>query len=195
MENLSLQELQFFLEEDLFLLPEDAKKLKDQQPISDQTSSLEAPNHSVKEAEETYESTPSNPELTKEDLPPIQVKGNFTKGLLIVHEEDDLSEEVMNMLVKMINAVGHSMNEVGLVSSSILENRTLEEFEALNAHIILKFGKIKHPVNSVPAIPYEVFTDQETQYLFADALGQISEDNTMKRKLWNALQILFNIKK
>ncbi|SIN77401.1 hypothetical protein [Algoriphagus halophilus] len=195
MENLSLQELQFFLEEDLFLLPEDAKKLKDQQSNSDQTSSLEAPNRSVKEVQETYESTISSTELAKEELPPIQVKGNFTKGLLIVHEEDDLSEEVMNMLVKMINAVGHSMNEVGLVSSNILENRTLEEFEALNAHTILKFGKIKHAVNSVPAIPYEVFTDLETQYLFADALGQIAEDNTLKRKLWNALQILFNIKK
>lgn len=195
MENLSLQELQFFLEEDLFLLPEDAKKLKDQSSITVPSSNLETPSKLVNETKEEDESNSDSSEPTQEYLPPIQVKGNFTKGLLIVHEEENLSEEVMNMLVKMINAVGHSMNEVGMVSSSILENRSLEEFEALNAHIILKFGKIKHPVNSVPAIPYEVFTDQETQYLFADPLGQIAEDNTMKRKLWNALQILFNIKK
>jgi len=192
MENLSLQELQFFLEEDLFLLSEDKKSIQHQDSNSQNDQITSQSKEIVNEEFEEYN---VDTIIQKENLNPIPIKGNFTKGLLVVHEEDNLSEEVMDMLVKMINAVGRSMNEVGLVSSPTLEDRTLEEFQALNAHIILKFGRIKHPVNAIPAIPYEVFTDEETHYLFADALSQISEDNTMKRKLWNALQVLFNIKK
>lgn len=191
MENLSLQELQFFLEEDLFLLPEDKKSIKSKTSVSKKADLISKSDDSVQEESGNYSSDSSNQQVPD----PIPVKGNFTKGLLVIHEEQELSEEVMDMLVKMIVAVGRSMNEVGLVSSPTLEGRTLEEFQALNAHIILKFGRIKHPVNAVPAIPYEVYTDDETQYLFADALSQISEDKTMKRQLWNALQVLFNIKK
>ncbi|WP_296697872.1 hypothetical protein [Algoriphagus sp.] len=190
MENISLQELQFFLEEDLFLLPEDKNSIKSKTSISSKVEPISESNNTLNEDLGSY-----NSETTHQQADPIPVQGNFTKGLLVVHEEQELSEEVMDMLVKMINAVGRSMNEVGLVSSPVLEGRTLEEFQALNAHIILKFGRIKHPINAVPAIPYEVFTDDETQYLFADALSQISEDKGMKRQLWNALQVLFNIKK
>lgn len=191
MENLSLQELQFFLEEDLFLLEEDKNSLKSKNSTSQKVDPISKSDNTLHEELGNY-SSDSNKQQVDD---PIPVNGNFSKGLLVIHEEKELSEEVMDMLVKMINAVGRSMNEVGLVSSPTLEGRTLEEFQALNAHIILKFGRIKHPVNAVPAIPYEVYTDDETQYLFADALSQISEDKTMKRQLWNALQVLFNIKK
>ncbi|MEN2282990.1 hypothetical protein AAGF08_12680 [Algoriphagus sp. SE2] len=191
MENLSLQELQFFLEEDLFLLPEDKNAIRSKSSEKKDTDIISKSDNTVHEGLDNYGSDSNNQPVAE----PIPVKGNFSKGLLVVHEEQELSEEVMDMLVKMINAVGRSMNEVGLVSSPTLEGRTLEEFQALNAHIILKFGRIKHSINAVPAIPYEVYTDDETQYLFADALSQISEDKSMKRQLWNALQVLFNIKK
>lgn len=192
MEKISLHELQFFLEEDLFLIPEDRQQLENSssqivQPFSESTPA------EVQESQEVYDSPIGEEEKIESE--PIQVKGTFSNGLLIVHEEEELNAEVMDMLVKMINAVGKSMNEVGMVSSEILEGRSLEDFMALNAHTILKFGRISHPVNSVPAIPYEVYTDRETQYLFADSLSQIAEDKMMKRKLWNALQILFNINK
>ncbi|MBN3582257.1 hypothetical protein JYB64_07640 [Algoriphagus aestuarii] len=190
MENPSLQELQFFLEEDLFLLQEDKKKYSDPGKVSEINASSPTLENVVKESSENYTT-----ESTPEEIVPIPMKGNFSNGLLIVHEEDELSDQVMDMLVKMINAVGRSMNEVGIVCSSNLEGRSMEDFDALNAHVVLKFGRIKHPVNTIPAIPYEVFTDEETQYLFADALSQITENNDMKRKLWNALQVVFNIKK
>ena len=192
MEKISLHELQFFLEEDLFLIPEDRQQLENSSSQVVQPASESTPAE-VQESQEVYDSPIIEEEKIESE--PIQVKGSFSNGLLIVHEEEELNAEVMDMLVKMINAVGKSMNEVGMVSSEILEGRSLEDFMALNAHTILKFGRISHPVNSVPAIPYEVYTDRETQYLFADSLSQIAEDKMMKRKLWNALQILFNINK
>ena len=124
---------------------------------------------------------------------PILIKGNFSKGILVIHEEANLNAEVMDMLVKMLNACGHSMSEVGLLAAENLENRSLEEFKALNAHVVLKFGRIKHPINQLPISSYEIHTEEETEYLFADALTSISEDKALKRKLWTALQLLFNL--
>src|SRR5690606_17568375 len=97
--------------------------------------------------------------------------------------------------VKMINAVGHSMSEVGLLSSQELEGRSLAELYDLNAHIVLKFGRLKHPINSLPASDYQIHMEGETEYLFADSLTIISENNVLKGKLWNTLKVLFNIAK
>lgn len=201
MEQDSLENLKAFLEEELFLIPEDLKKLEDELngkihtavtvPVSQATS---APTPTV-ETKEPLKSESSELEEVMQELKaePIPLKGNFTKGILILHEESELSAEVMDMLVKMINACGHSMAEVGMVSSEHLENRTMEDFQALNAHVILKFGRIKHPVNAISAQPYEVLAEDETEYLFADALSVIAEDVTLKKKLWKSLQILFNL--
>ena len=138
--------------------------------------------------------TPTEQEVKLEPIEaPIPIKGNFSKGILVIHEEANLNAEVMDMLVKMLNACGHSMSEVGLLAAENLENRSLEEFKALNAHIVLKFGRIKHPINQLPINSYEIHTEEDTEYLFADALSSISEDKGLKRQLWGALQLLFNL--
>jgi len=97
------------------------------------------------------------------------------------------------MLVKMLNACGYSMSEVGLVASEILASRNMEDFQNLNGHVVLKFGRIKHPIQQLPFSKYEIHVENETEYLFADALSTIAEDKTLKRQLWGALQLLFNL--
>ncbi|MDO8967892.1 MAG: hypothetical protein Q8S14_16885 [Algoriphagus sp.] len=173
MENDTIAELQSLITEDLYLIPEDQEAILAQ---------LEGRTVAAKEVESS-----------DAIIEPIPVKGNFSKGVLILHEESELSTEVLEMLVNMINAVGHSMTEVGMVSSEVLEDRSMEDFLSLNAHIVLKFGRIKHPINAVPAHPYEVYSENETEYLFADSLSSISEDKALKKKLWMALQALFNL--
>jgi hypothetical protein len=173
MENDSIAELQSLLTEELYLLSQDREE------ILRKLAENEVPAAELTQVEPI--------------LDPIPVKGNFTKGILVVHEEQELSPEVMEMLVNMIKAVGHSMNEVGMVSSEVLENRSMEDFQALNAHVVLKFGVIKHPVNALFDQSYEVHAVDETEYLFADSLSSIFEDKKLKVKLWNSLQILFNL--
>ncbi|MBA4300897.1 hypothetical protein SAMN03080617_00333 [Algoriphagus alkaliphilus] len=173
MVNDTIAELQSLITEDLYLIPEDQEAILAQ---------LEGRTVAAKEVESS-----------ESIIEPIQVKGNFSKGVLILHEESELSTEVLGMLVNMINAVGHSMTEVGMVSSEVLEDRSMEDFLSLNAHIVLKFGRIKHPINAVPAHSYEVYSENETEYLFADSLSSISEDKALKKKLWTALQALFNL--
>jgi hypothetical protein len=197
MENDSLESLQTFLEDSIFLLPEDQKKIE--QSLFG-TSESQGGNETVivEKSADLNAETPEKSNLPEEvqSAPisdPIQVRGNFTKGILVVHEESSLNSEVMDMLVKMLNACGHSMTEVGLLAAESLENRSMEDFQALNAHVVLKFGRVKHPLNQLPVTPYEIHTEGETEYLFADALTSISEDKTLKRQLWTTLQLLFNL--
>ena len=178
MEKDSIEELQALLTEEIYLIPED------REVILSQLAENDAPVPEPIKKESIHEEPIQDP---------IPINGNFTKGILILHEEKELSTEVMDMLVNMIKAVGHSMNEVGMVSSLALENRSMEDFLALNAHVVLKFGVIKHPVNALFDQYYEVQASDETEYLFADSLSSIFEDKKLKVKLWNSLQILFNL--
>jgi hypothetical protein len=196
MEQISIHHLSQFITEELFLIQEDmeisaqietesSKSLE--QPVLKQTIPI------IPQVVQTISEEKVIIQELKEE--PIPVLGNFEKGVLILIEEDSLRPEVMEMLVKMLNAVGHSMNEVGLIHSHTLDMRSMKDLKNLNAHTILKFGRIQHPINSVPANQYEVYAEEDVQYLFAEALTSISEDNSLKKKLWGALQILFNISK
>ena len=198
MENDSLESLSAFLEEPIFLLEEDQKSIAAalQVSVGSEIAPAEVLNTSISPNENVATDTlrPTDQEIKLEAVEePIPIKGNFSKGILVIHEEANLNAEVMDMLVKMLNACGHSMSEVGLLAAENLENRSLEEFKALNAHIVLKFGRIKHPINQLPINSYEIHTEEETEYLFADALTSISEDKGLKRQLWGALQLLFNL--
>jgi hypothetical protein len=194
----SLESLSAFLEEPIFLLEADRKRLAESLQVSggkEAISALEQPvafYSSENIVSDTL--TPVDQETKMESVEePIPIKGNFSKGILVIHEETNLNPEVMDMLVKMLNACGHSMSEVGLLAAENLENRSMEDFKALNAHVVLKFGRIKHPINQLPISSYEIHTEEETEYLFADALTSISEDKGLKRQLWTALQLLFNL--
>lgn len=199
MENDSLESLSAFLVEPIFLLEEDQKSIAAALQVSVESKSFSAKELNTSSISSnqnvaTNSQTPTDQEIKLEAAEePIPIKGNFSKGILVIHEEVNLNAEVMEMLVKMLNACGHSMSEVGLLAAENLENRSLEEFKALNAHIVLKFGRIKHPINQLPINPYEIHTEEETEYLFADALTCISEDKGLKRQLWGALQLLFNL--
>tara|TARA_R110002051_G_C8606955_1_gene481289 strand:- start:170 stop:745 length:576 start_codon:yes stop_codon:yes gene_type:complete len=190
MENMSIQELQHIITEELFFF--------EKEPKADQAK--QDSNHSVetekpKTLPKTVHLADTTPPTEEVKQQPLRVRGKFEKGILVLHEEDKLRPEVLEMLVNMVNAVGHSMNEVGLLSSKELEGRTLSELYDLNAHIVLKFGRLKHPINALPASDYQIHTEDETEYLFADALTTISEDKALKGKLWNTLKVLFNISK
>lgn len=182
---MGIAELQFIIPEELYFFRETAHPMDttaDKTPVE--------PYSTINKS--TVEAVDNEQETTKD---PIQIRGNFANGILVLHEEEALDAEVMDMLVKMINAIGHSMNGIGMLSSKELEGRSLEEFHELNAHKVLKFGRIKHPINAMPAGDYQIHTEKETEYLFADSLSDIAGSKDLKAKLWNTLKVLFNISK
>jgi hypothetical protein len=206
MEHDSLEALKSLIEEEIYLIPEDREKILAELETSTKESQTEIitkdsplpPAAEDKKIVSTVQA--AQPEVTSEVIKDealvesITVIGNFSRGVLILHEEAALRDELMEMLVKMINACGHSMSEIGLVASEHLEGRSMEDFNNLNAHTVLKFGRVSHPINSVPAKPYEVYSERETEFLFADSLSMIAEDVNLKKKLWTSLQVLFKLK-
>ena len=205
MENDSLAELKWLIDEEIYLIPEDRKAILTQLEATPAgsfggASTGPIPSESgdnrpiISVVSRPTEATPE-PKNQDDELisVPITVRGNFSKGVLILHEEPTLKPELMEMLVKMINACGHSMNEIGLLASGELEGKSMDEFKNLNAHTILKFGRINHPINAVSSRSYEIFAENETEYLFADSLSTIAEDVSLKKKLWTSLQVLFHL--
>ncbi|MHA7128555.1 hypothetical protein [Algoriphagus namhaensis] len=189
MENNPLVELAEVITEDLYFLPEDYMA---PQPSTSEIKQETSPPHKTTE-QPTVDSAAE--EQAPEPKAPIQVKGAFKQRILVIHEEQELANEVLELLSNILKAVNHSMSDVGLISSYDLSDRSMEDLYELNAHKIIKFGRIKHSVNAVPAQDYQVHSDGETEYLFADALTTIQEDKALKGKLWKALQNLFNITK
>ncbi|MFC3881432.1 hypothetical protein ACFOSV_14655 [Algoriphagus namhaensis] len=195
MEKITLSELANIITEEIYLLPEDramdSNEATHQEALEDKSPKQEpAPQQPVENEEAEQVSVVMEPKLE-----PIKISGSFNQGILILHEEEELSGEIMTLLSNIINAVNHSMNDVGLVASSQLAGRSLEELYDLGAHKIVKFGRIRHGIDALPAPDYQVYTENETEFLFADALTSIQEDKALKGKLWKALQSLFNITK
>lgn len=193
MENDSLNSLKLFLQEDIYLIGEEADLILGRQ---DMPHAVEVNSqHISPETEDSKEEIEAQETLiqeVKEPTPPL-VRGGFEKGILILHEEEALNEEIMDMLSKIISAVNQSMTDIGLLSSKELEGKSLEEFQAINAHKVIKFGRISHPINALPIHDYQIKTEGETEFLFADSLTQINMDKTLKKKLWETLKTLFNI--
>ncbi|TFV97591.1 hypothetical protein E4S40_02775 [Algoriphagus kandeliae] len=193
MEKDSLNSLKLFLQEDLYLFGEEVDQILDKQNTKEiSTEILKKEEVETEDSIDELELEDTRIQEVSEPVPPI-IRGGFEKGILILHEEEALNDEIMDMLSKIIIAVNQSMNDVGLLSSKELEGKSLEDFQAINAHKVIKFGRISHPINALPIHDYQIKTEGETEYLFADSLTQISMDKALKRKLWDTLRTLFNI--
>jgi len=189
MEKENLNELSSLLTEEIYFLPEEFNEA----PQEEKEENRPAPSiSSVEEPKIKSLKTGKTEDLKPE---PIKVRGDFSQQVLVLHEESELTEDALELLSKILGAVNHSMSDIGLLSSEELEGRSLEDFKEIGAHKIIRFGRIKHPINAIPAPEYQVHSDEETEFLFADALTVIKDDNSLKRKLWGALQVLFHVTK
>lgn len=192
MENESLHSLKLLFGEDIYLLPEEIDLILGQDKKEPEISIEVTDSSPSPYSSETEEPEEKEVFEVREATPPI-VRGNFGKGIVVLHEEEELNEEMLDLLSKMISAVSHSMSDVGLLNSRELEGKSLEDFYAINAHKVIKFGKIAHPINALPIPDYQVKTEEETEFLFANSLTQISMDRSLKKKLWESLKTLFNV--
>ena len=185
MENINLQHLSLFLDQELVILPEEIRK--------HQLSEMLKARHAYHLEEEDSEDRESLREPEEEELL-LNYEGNFEKGVLICYEGKHLEKGTRVFLLKILGAVGLSLKDVALVSGNHLQESPEKSFTQLNPHTCLIFGSIKHP--SIPSKKnnYEILNG-EIVFLFADDLKEIEEDTSLKKKLWKILQVLFQINK
>ena len=179
MENMGLQHLSLFLEEEIFVLKEEISQLAHTpEPIFTEEEEVEALLESdAAQAEE------------------ILYEGGFEKGILIVFQDNELSDAYKELLFKILQAVNCNLKDIALVSAPSLEKTDEGAVSALSPNKIIVFGKTSHSIMGHKKATYEIIQEDGVEYLFADDLQEISQEVGLKKALWNQLQILFGIKK
>jgi hypothetical protein len=175
MENSGLSHFGMYLDQEVFLLPEDKINL---------LSSLGNP--AAIEEELPIEEEPEYPTLTYE--------GNFEKGVLVVHLGEQLSQPLTSLLLKILDAVGCSLKDIALIGTTTLETVPIQSIYDMDPNKIIVFGSFRHELMTVKPGDYQIIQHGGVEYLFADDIKLIAEDQQLKRALWNELQVLFNIK-
>jgi hypothetical protein len=182
MENMGIQHLGLFLDSEIYVIPEELPLLVQFGDKEDLSS-------------ETIHSEPTEEELIEEELITPEFEGGFEKGVLIAFEGNELSEEHKDLLFKILGAVGCSLKDIALTGSIHIEEVSMASILAMNPDKIILFGLFHHDIMSRKKNNYEIIQEDDIEYLFADDLAQISENVVLKKSLWSALQVLFNITK
>ncbi|WP_291783454.1 hypothetical protein [Cecembia sp.] len=125
----------------------------------------------------------------------LSFEGGFEKGVLVAYDTLQLSDELKELLFKILDAVGCSLKDIALCHAGIMQEASMEQIEALNPAKIIVFGRFNHPLMHHKKEAYTVQMSEDTEYLFADTLEQINHDKSLKKALWLALKTLFNVTK
>lgn len=132
----------------------------------------------------------------EEEIPELETatyEGNFQKGLLILYQGNELPEDSRLFLMNILTAVNHSLKDIALISEASIRNGHTDSITQLNPRNILIFGKLNHSIMKIKKDDYSIIQEDYT-YLFADDLKELEANKPLKKKLWTALQLLFNIK-
>lgn len=178
MENMNLQLLSLFLDKEIYLVPgEKHAYLAAQTPVVETT---ELATEAAGMIEET---------LT------IAFEGGFEKGILVVHEENELKPELKEMLFNLFGALQCSLKDMAVAKALDLEGMPMESVTNLGPSKVIVFGLVRHDLMAFQKNKYEIVQEDGIEYLFADSLGVIAENKALKKQLWKEIQVLFNIKK
>ena len=186
MEALNLQQLSLILDQNLVILPEDVEQYLKAINIKPEVTAVDRlPETSPQDmAAEEY----------VEEVNKLRYEGNFEKGILVVFQGNSLESSHREFLLKILGAVGCSLKDVALISTTHLLESPPESVNQLNPHKCLVFGSFNHPIMKFKSTTYETISGDAT-YFFADALEDLADSVQLKRNLWNGLQVLFQIKK
>lgn len=184
MENHSIHDMGLFLDLELFLLPEERKLMFQNNGM--QEYSLDNKTENLNEFQEREEI---------EESISLEFEGGFEKGVLLVYEGQTLSQELSDLLFKILNAVGCSLKDIALLSNDQLGSTGLEVIQSLGPEKVIVFGNLKHELMGYKRKNYEIQMLEGVEYLFADDLDAINENKNLKISLWTQLQTLFNISK
>ncbi len=176
MEELSLHELSLFIQETIYAMPEEVKPYTTANP-RDHVSLVQ---DAVADEDEVLQ---------------LEYEGNFEKGVLIAYAEPQLPADLHSLLFKILAAVGCSIKDIALINGPAIADVNTADIINMNPSKVIIFGKIKSGLMGLKKKPYEIQNEDGIEFLFSDELQQIEDDKSLKRLLWNELQVLFDIKK
>ncbi len=135
----------------------------------------------------------------KEWLQGDQLEGAYTNKILIIYDTDqyELEESQRKLLENILKAIGLQISDIQRLN---LQHQEMQQFWQINRvyqpQKIIGFGISPRSLGLVVrAIKYRTFSFQEIPILFSDTLAMIEKEVSLKKKLWVALQQMFEIKK
>lgn len=131
-------------------------------------------------------------------IPPVPSLGNNGQNiLLLIHNENEpyLSEELFDMLVKIIGACQLSLDDVALVNTvNVGEADWFHLKVQFNPHRVICFGNPFPEITSGKK-PNQAWEEENCHFLSADTLEAISKNVKLKAMFWKALQQFFQLNK
>lgn len=108
-----------------------------------------------------------------------------------------LNQEDETFLFKIMGAVKHSKSSVVLINVANQDKTLVRDFlENAKPEIIIAFGVLPAYYTMQSAIAaYEAYIENDIKFFPAADLSSIRENTGQKKKLWEGLQLLFNLKK
>ncbi|MFO7825064.1 MAG: hypothetical protein R6V72_14075 [Cyclobacterium sp.] len=182
------KELSLFLTEDLYVIKNEihekmaADQLATRMELAAETSNV------VEEPQIEEAGT------EEQDPEPIQFEGAFQKSILVIYQGDQLQESSREFLFKVFRAVNLSLKDIALVSEKSLKDSNEDPLIQLDPNKMILFGTLHHPLMKMKKNNYHI-SQEPFDYFFADELEELEKNEGLKRKLWNTLQVFFNIKK
>ncbi|WP_339923215.1 hypothetical protein [uncultured Cyclobacterium sp.] len=184
---MNLKELSLFLTDELFVIK---GEVNEKLAVNKMASRLDL-NTST---DQVVASEPDlQPIVVEHDPEPIPYEGGFQKSILIIYEGEELKESNRAFLLKVFSAVNLSLKDIALMSEHSLKGSNEDPLEQLNPDKLIVFGTIYHHLMRLKKDNYHI-TQESLDYFFADDLEGLEKNVSLKRKLWDTLQVFFNIK-
>lgn len=181
MEEQSIHHLSLFLDTPIYVLPEE----KEEYLSAEQVPTVA----------EQIPMEEENPAVVAEEIQELAYEGNFEKGVLVAFDSMELSDELKELLFKILDAVGCSLKDIALCNEGTINGASAAQVDALNPSKVIVFGRANHPLMQHKKENYQVEMLEDTAYLFVDSLDQINNSKELKKALWGALKTLFNVTK
>ncbi|MDH5396918.1 MAG: hypothetical protein OEX02_02150 [Cyclobacteriaceae bacterium] len=146
------------------------------------------------QVEAEVESVPEKhvlPQELQEELIPV-FRGNNKKGIVILVENamaKDISPAQMAFLQKIVTAIQLTSNDVALANYSLPENRDILQMGS----VLIGFGLSGLKGYAGDLTLYQVLKENDRQFLFSDSIDTLEGNSNLKRKLWQALQVMFGL--
>ena len=123
----------------------------------------------------------------KEDfttVPDLEFEGDNLKKMLVVYQ-NEWSVADKELIIKILAAVKLTLGDVVLLQMDKQKTGDLESYiEFFESKFVLAFGLRTSNL-------YQIQEEENQTYLYADSVPVLSQDNTKKRDLWQALKKIF----
>ncbi len=124
------------------------------------------------------------------------IRKSDCKNLFIisVNNDEQLNQSHLQWLDKVIEAIKMNSNDFSIMDSNVAKMLRISKLNSIFENIIIFDNNIDKYGIHANLPKYEFFSFNNLNILYADEISITKDDNTLKKRLWFALQSQFHVK-